>query len=133
MAETEASKTTFIYGLCDPDGAIRYVGKADNPQKRYIAHLQPYQLRQRTHKNSWLKGLLRAGHRPMLLVLAEVPVEAWLDQERAWIANLLAAGCDLVNGTSGGDGCPDLSPESRARQAALLRGRKASAETRAKM
>jgi len=124
---------TSIYALCDPDGDTRYIGKADNPKKRLKAHHQPYQLRARTHKNSWIKHLLARGELPVMRILEEVPVEEWRDKERAWIARALAAGCDLVNGTSGGDGYPELSPESRARQAASLRGRKASAETRARM
>ena len=126
-------ETAFIYGLCDPNGAIRYIGKADNPKKRLKAHLQPSQLWFHTRKNSWLKHLLAAGNRPVLLVLQEVPFESWRETERGWIAYLLAVGCDLVNGTCGGDGCRALGAESRARQAALMRGRKASPETRARM
>lgn len=31
---------TFIYALCDPDtDMVRYVGKSDNPKKRYQFHL----------------------------------------------------------------------------------------------
>jgi hypothetical protein len=42
------SNLTFIYALCDPRTLeVRYVGKADNPYKRYCRHLID---KENTHK-----------------------------------------------------------------------------------
>lgn len=98
-------RTTFIYILIDPrTGAYRYVGKADNPKRRLQRHLQPNQLRNRTHKAAWLQGLLSAGYCPVMSILEEVPTSAWAEAEKRWIRYFLDCGDALTNGTAGGDG-----------------------------
>jgi len=112
---------TYIYGLVDPrDERIRYIGKANNPARRRVYHLTPRNLSYRTPKNSWLKHLLGLGLEPSLLILQCVPVLLWEEAERSWIARLRP---QLVNATDGGDGAPNLPPESLERMAAAGRGR----------
>lgn len=81
-------KPTFIYGLTDPrTAAIHYVGKANDPEERYKAHLRPAALRKNTPKNNWIRQLLAEGVRPAIRTLGRVePGEDWGPVERSWIA-----------------------------------------------
>jgi DNA-binding transcriptional regulator YiaG len=54
---------------------------------------------------------------------------AWQEPERQWIAWAKDKGEPLTNGTSGGDGVPDLTPEARAKIVAAWTGRKHRPET----
>lgn len=113
--------TTFIYGLVDPrTNRIRYIGKANDPQKRYGAHWSPSTWRE-SHKDRWCRQLQALGLKPILVILEEVPVHAWKEAEVWWIARFQLSG-DLVNGTIGGDG--PASAESTARGVAKRIGRK---------
>lgn len=106
---------TYIYALIDPrDGRIRYVGKADNPRRRLANHMTPAQLRPKSYKNSWLKALRVNGYVPGIMALQCVPKSSWQEAERYWIATLRRS-CALTNGTSGGDGVCEPSPEVLAR------------------
>lgn len=134
MAAT-ATKTNnvTIYGLADPrTGTIRYVGKAVDPEVRYVQHLQPSQLAVKTKKNSWIKSLLSAGEKPELQILEEVSADEADLAERQYIAFWTRWGF-LTNGTEGGTGGAVTDPEARARITAAHVGRKASDETRQKM
>src|SRR5207245_4715057 len=70
----------------------------------------------------------------MMTVLEVIPPGGdWREAERRWIRYYLDAGYCLTNGTSGGDGVPDLAPEARARIRAAWVGRKHRPETLEKM
>jgi hypothetical protein len=100
----------YIYGLIDPrDDEIRYVGKANDPDKRYIDHFKPYSLKKKTYKNNWLKCLRDLELKPILIILEQVSIEDWIIKEREWISYF---GRDnLTNGTDGGDGMNDSTGE----------------------
>lgn len=109
-------KTAFIYALKEPEtGEIRYIGKANDPQKRFLAHLRR---EESNHRVCWIKKLLQAGKQPQLEIIDEIPFEYWQQLEVAYIEFFKESGCRLVNGTLGGD-------ESL--------GAKASEETRRKL
>lgn len=124
-----------IYALRDPITMdLRYVGKADDPERRFRDHLSPGQLdRYRSRKNSWLKGLVALGLRPYLEIVDEVPADQANEAERYWIEWYRSQGAPLTNGTDGGDGGAITDPEALARIRAAHLGVKASEETRAKM
>jgi hypothetical protein len=145
----------LIYGLFDPrTGELKYVGKAANGLVRCFSHLCPSSLRDRTKKNGWLKSLLKKGLRPEWDVIERAPLESLSEREQFWIAYFKFIGCDLLNMTPGGDGhhgriwtpelrakmsaatrgrpMPKQSPETIAKRAASLRGRKRSLEAIAK-
>lgn len=123
---------TYIYGLIDPrTGQCRYVGKTGNLKKRLHRHM--LESKAVTRKGSWIVGLKKEKMKPELVVLEEVPVNNWQEQERFWIANLRFLGCNLTNGTAGGDGVDGLDPIIVARTAAKNRGRTVSFETRRRM
>lgn len=100
--------TDFIYTLTDPrDGAIRYVGKTDNPERRLAMHLKE---RYHSHKNHWLQELASEGLKPIMTIIETVSEgQGWEDRERYWIAHFRAIGCPLTNGTDGGDHPPDCT------------------------
>lgn len=93
-----------VYGLADPlVNAIFYVGATSKAT--------PHR-RMRDHVRKALKGSEREVHRfirrlgrdPVVVVLAEVPVEALADAERREIARLRAKGlaeCNLRPGPTG--------------------------------
>lgn len=123
----------YIYALTEPHtNEIRYVGWTIDPQKRYVAHIQNAS-HQRNHKSNWIKGLVRAGLRPGILIL-ETGNGDWQEAERWWIAHLRQNGANLTNMTDGGDGTPGLIPnaETRSKMSLSRRGRKMPPEAIAK-
>ena len=77
----------IIYALTDPDtGIIRYIGKTiRRPRDRYKMHLIPSQLRVKTHKNNWVKFLLKQGKKPGMEILTVVDAENANTTEIAYI------------------------------------------------
>ncbi len=125
-----------IYALCDPHtGEVRYVGKSDDPARRFRQHLEPGQLnRYKSRKNSWIKGLLTQGFEPILDILDVVPSDQADHAEQEYIGLWrYLVGDRLLNGTDGGDGGAITDPEAKARIRAAHLGAKASTETRARM
>ena len=98
-------KTTFIYALKDPrTNIVRYVGKANDPYKRYQNHINKCRDKN-THKRNWINNLKQEKLKPILEILEEVPVDKWKEFEKMYIKKYKDAGCDLMNYTEGGDGC----------------------------
>jgi len=99
----------FIYALLDPtDSEVRYVGKAKNPYKRLYFHLHN---KAHTHKYFWLQSLVKQGLKPVVCVLDRCddfkPI--WEARERDWISFYKRIGCNLTNGTDGGEGLSNPS------------------------
>lgn len=129
-AQPQANITTptYIYGLVDPrNQAIRYIGKSVNPKARFAAHLTQYSLKQRSHKNNWINGLLKLGLKPELEIIDEIDErDDWAAEEIRWIARLrnLAPGYPpLTNATDGGEGIVGYRWTEEAKQ------RKSAAQT----
>lgn len=99
-------KTVFIYSLSTKEDPynIRYIGKAENIEKRLIRHLQSYYLNEDTYKTRWLKYELKKGHTPIINQIDEVPESEWEFWEQFWIAQFKSWGFKLTNSTIGGDG-----------------------------
>lgn len=130
--------TTCIYTLnCPLTGKIRYLGKSDNPFKRFKHHLR-YAASVKSHKSNWILSLKSQGLKPAMELLDEVPVAEWQFWEREYIRVLRAIGVKLTNGTDGGEGAPHplgkaLSVEHRQKISTALLGKKRSAATRRRM
>lgn len=126
--------TTFIYGLFDPrDCRLRYIGKADNPQKRLSKHITAAKKGQRTHKDDWVRLLLSEGLEPAIEVLEECSAESWQEVERLWIAKCREFELDLTNNTDGGEGIIDSTGEIREKIRQKAIGRRHSEETKRKL
>lgn len=125
-------KTTFIYTLSHPTtGEVRYVGKSDNPNYRFINHCKD---KRPTRNRSWILGLKNQGLLPVMEVLEEVKNSDWEDVEKYWIAQMKAWGFRLNNITSGGNSGYERKVDSNGnKQGGSKKGRVLSLETRAKM
>lgn len=122
---------TYIYGLHDENDILRYVGKAQSPDKRFKAHISPGQLRRyRSKKNSWIKSMLASGNCPRMSILSVVDESEANQEEIRIIALMKDCGFNLTNGTDGGDGGAITDPAAKARFVEKMTGRKASDETR---
>ena len=98
-------ETTNIYILVDPlTGFVRYVGKANNIAQRYKAHNNKAR-KHTTHKLNWINSLKSKGTKPIIEVIDIVPLNEWQFWETYWISQFRSWGFDLINYTSGGDGC----------------------------
>lgn len=124
--------STYIYALVDPfTDEIRYVGKSIRPGGRLHDHCNDTS---NTHRVHWVQSVISRGGTPKLVILEVLSrSDDWQAAERHWIRLCKERGARLVNGTSGGDGVTDLSPESRARITAAWIGRKHKPETLAKI
>lgn len=92
----------YIYALIDPiTHKIRYVGKTKNIKNRLKEHIN-YVNYQKSHKNDWIKSLLKKDLIPLIVVLEKC--KDWQDSERFWIKLCRGIGCDLTNLTEGGEG-----------------------------
>lgn len=112
--------TNYIYALiCPLSGLPRYVGKTKVPHQRLAKHISKARSGETAHHCAhWIRQLLAQDLHPSLQVIFTVPDgEAWQGHETRLITEYRAAGFDLTNLTSGGDGFPDLPPELRARMA----------------
>jgi hypothetical protein len=94
-------KTTFIYALTDPlTNKVKYIGKADNPEKRRKEHIKrikyPIKKGKRlTFKERWVFNLLLEGLEPEQIILDEVvDYEKW---ESFYIKQYKDMGCELTN------------------------------------
>lgn len=97
---SETPSTTFIYGLIDPrTNELRYVGKANDPKKRFYRHMELAK-EKKTHKDCWISGVMRDGFSPILTILEEVPFSEWEEKEKEHIAKHK----NLVNICTGGIG-----------------------------
>jgi predicted GIY-YIG superfamily endonuclease len=98
----------YIYGLCDADGTVRYIGKANNVEKRLASHM-----REKDRRDYPVYRWLRKNGRPKIVVLHECGLdEDWREVERRLIAEARARGEKLLNVADGGDE-PHCPPEVR--------------------
>ena len=95
--------TTFIYALVDPRTRhVRYVGKADDPEKRLREH---FKLKgKNSWLNNWLSQLISLNLEPSLRIIMEVPRNDWQQWEKHWITAFRWAGEKITNITDGGTG-----------------------------
>lgn len=67
-------ETTNIYILIDPiTNMIRYVGKTNNINQRFKAHLN-FARKHQLHKRNWIMNLKNKGLRPIVEIIDVVPI-----------------------------------------------------------
>lgn len=89
-----------IYFLhCPLADAVRYIGKASDPEKRLAFHMREAALSKATyHRLQWLRKLMAVNAVPACRVLFEVPDDQlWQPFERFFIASAKHLGFPLVN------------------------------------
>jgi hypothetical protein len=97
----------YIYVLTEPDGhTVRYVGKSNEfrIKKRLIEHCRLSQLKKNSHKNNWIRSLLNQNERPVFKIIEECSEFDFQEREKYWVKYYKDKGCDLTNGTVGGEG-----------------------------
>lgn len=124
------ARLAYIYGLVDPrDGKVRYVGKADDPQKRLKSHLREKD-RKNKRKLLWIEELAELGLKPSITYLQEVGPEDWGENETFQIEFFRSRGLADLNIAPGGEGGMDhgeairqtwSNPETRERNAEAQR------------
>jgi len=99
------NKTTYIYVLKDPDTKeVRYVGKANNPKKRFSKHIRDSEKNNsNSHKENWIRKLLLKNKKPILEIIDVVEYSVWKEKEIEWICRFKTKGVKLTNSTDGGD------------------------------
>ncbi len=116
----------LIYGLTDPDGTVRYIGKSTSGLFRPRAHGGAALKNDRTHKGNWIRSIRARGLDYGVRVLEIVTDASALSTiEIRWIAYGRAEGWPLTNLTDGGEGAHGAirTAEQRARLSAALRGK----------
>lgn len=112
LSETpRALKVDSIYGLADPvTGEVRYIGKSNNPTRRFKDHLR--QRGRRYPVYQWIESLRQRGLTPGLVIIEASPTD-WREAERRLIAEARGRGDRILNVADGGDQ-PALSRETCA-------------------
>jgi hypothetical protein len=76
VPEIDDFRTTFIYYLCDKKNGIpRYVGKTDNPKKRFSTHKRESINNRRgrlSHKEHWIDSVINDGSEIEMVIIDEV-------------------------------------------------------------
>ena len=105
-----------IYALIHPDtGALRYIGKANNADKRLAGHIRASRVR-KSPLYSWIRKLAREGLKPDMVIL-ETNCADWGASERKFIASARRMGADILNIADGGNQpkCPTEVQASNGR------------------
>lgn len=127
----------IIYGLIDPNTKeLRYIGYSSNLQKRYYNHHLMSALKANTYRNHWIKSLLAKGQKAEMIVIESYPTPEELPQaEIEMIAYYKYIGCNLTNGTAGGDGSTKkiITEETRLKLRNANLGKVRSKETKEKI
>lgn len=99
-----------IYCLRDKNREIRYIGKTLKAIKRRLqGHMAEAKGPHHNHRLAWIRSLGRA---PIIEVMEWTSRENAAEREIYWIAWARSMGCDLVNGTDGGEGAINPSQET---------------------
>jgi group I intron endonuclease len=93
---------TYIYCLIY-NNEVKYVGKSDNPQKRFKEHIRKCKFN-KTYKDNWLHSLIKSSQRPELLILDTVPFNDFGFWEDFYINLFKSFGFKLTNLAPGGGG-----------------------------
>lgn len=137
---------TYIYCLMEESLEVKYVGKANDPKRRFAEHMVN---RYDMQVGRWLQARQLSGEHPVWGVLEvceadtkEELEKAWPEAERRWIAYFKEMSADLLNNTGGGrgragykwtEGQKAAAKEGRGKRPHPLKGKKRSEETKRKI
>jgi len=126
-ADEISTRDWVIYVLEDPrhPGEVRYVGWTVDARTRLRDHCKKSALAKSDRRSKWIGSLIRAGVKPIMVIVERGRGDGWARAETRWIAHYRANGCDLTNHSDGGQGSPGRqhTPEARARMSAKRKGR----------
>ena len=117
MKQKKIHKTTFIYALIDPrNNSVCYIGKADNPKRRFNKHLYDSA---HLHKVYWIQSLLKQNLLPELLIIDEIDYIDWPFWEKHYLDLYKSFGFILLNAAEpglGGDTYTNATKESKIKR-----------------
>lgn len=89
----------IIYTLVDPNTKeTRYVGRTSNQIVRYSDHHHLPDLQANTHKNNWIKSLLKNGQKSEMVIIKEYgTAEELINAEEYWYNFFISQGANLTN------------------------------------
>lgn len=96
----------LIYGLFDPENEeLRYIGlTTESLDIRLSNHIAKSKLSRFSHKNNWIKLLLKCGLKPRIQKIQELyNIEDLKGAEIYWIKYFREKGCKLTNIGDGGE------------------------------
>jgi len=139
-------KKVYIYGLIDPStNQLRYVGKTVDINRRYRRHINERFIHD-SHKDRWIRKLIDNNLKPEIIILDIVSEVDWKFWEIHYISYFKHIGCNLTNGTNGGDQPPStkgrrhliesrikMSNSKKGKPIPWLNGRKRSEEHKKKL
>ena len=104
--ENLSTRITYIYGLYEvgKEDDIRYVGKSDNPKKRFYNHTRQMKYEKNKYKNNWINSVYNRNSKIEMVILEIVDYNIWQEKEIHWISEMKKNGNKLTNLTTGGDG-----------------------------
>lgn len=124
---------TKIYVLKNEFDEIRYVGKTHvELLSRLRNHIWCAKRGQNTHRSRWIRSMLANSRVPIIQLVNEVDGNG-STEERALIAFYRSLGFNLTNGTDGGEGLVNPTPETRRKMREAKLGKPLTAEHRAKI
>lgn len=124
--------TIYLYALLCPAGKIRYIGKTNDPHRRFIQHLSAARRGANSYRSgNWLRSLLSRGEKPTMRIMHEVlPDQDWRQCERDLISACQEVGIKLTNTAEGGEGGFSADPAKVAERVAKALRTKATPEYR---
>jgi len=110
---------TYIYGLIEPmTNELRYIGKTININRRYRRHINEVDLHD-SYKDRWIRKLKKNGLVPEIIIIDYVKTDEWQYWEMFYIEYFKFLGCDLTNGTKGGDEPPSTKGRKHTEESKL--------------
>ena len=91
----------YLYGLRARGGPIRYIGKADDFQRRFFEHKKRARRGMKLPIYDWWRSM---AEDPEIIPLVLVDHDHWQDAERSLIAAMRDYGARLLNVATGGEG-----------------------------
>jgi group I intron endonuclease len=114
----------YIYGLINPiTKELRYVGKTNNLKIRLQGHKDETKRGVKSHKNNWIKGLLKEGLNPEIIIIDEIESDDWSWLEIYWISQFKTWGFNLTNATDGGENPPSWLGKTHSDEYKIIRSK----------
>jgi group I intron endonuclease len=127
---------TFIYSLTDPlTGHVRYIGKSNNPSKRFKSHLCIRKKDCFARSKNWISSLKEIGLAPTMEIVDKVNHNEWEFWETYYISLYKSWGFDLTNHQIGGGYSHEFckfSEETKLKMSLAQLGKKHTPEAKEK-